>query len=120
MLVCLKGPPIAFGGPISLLVLSMVCEGEGHQNHDQASGLALRTTFGHHPPWLSPCSTPACAVSLASSGPPVVPRPIRTSRSWCWHQVHILHRQLHARLRYRPPDRAILAALSRLLPRRAR
>ena len=33
------------------------------------------------------------------------------------HQVHILQRQLHARVRYRPSDRAILAALSRLLPR---
>jgi transposase len=33
------------------------------------------------------------------------------------HQVHILERQLHARLRYRRADRAILAALSRLLPR---
>ncbi len=33
------------------------------------------------------------------------------------HQVRILERQLHARVRYRPADRAILAALSRLLPR---
>ncbi|MHB1509602.1 MAG: transposase family protein [Acidimicrobiales bacterium] len=33
------------------------------------------------------------------------------------HQVRILERQLHGRLRYRPADRAILAALSRLLPR---
>jgi hypothetical protein len=33
------------------------------------------------------------------------------------HQVKILERQLHARLRYRPADRALLAALSRLLPR---
>ena len=33
------------------------------------------------------------------------------------HQVRILQRQLHARVRYRPSDRAILAALSRLLPR---
>jgi len=33
------------------------------------------------------------------------------------HQVHVLQRQLHARVRYRPSDRAILAALSRLLPR---
>ena len=34
------------------------------------------------------------------------------------HQVKILERQLHGRLRYRPADRAFLAALSRLLPRR--
>jgi putative transposase len=33
------------------------------------------------------------------------------------HQVRILERQLHARVRYRPADRAVLAALSRLLPR---
>jgi len=33
------------------------------------------------------------------------------------HQVRVLERQLHARVRYRPTDRAILAALSRLLPR---
>jgi len=33
------------------------------------------------------------------------------------HQVRILERQLHARVRYRPVDRAILAAFSRLLPR---
>src|ERR1035438_7183407 len=34
------------------------------------------------------------------------------------HQVRILERQLNARVAYRPVDRAILAALSRLLPRR--
>ena len=33
------------------------------------------------------------------------------------HEVRILKRQLHGRLRYRPADRALLAALSRLLPR---
>jgi putative transposase len=33
------------------------------------------------------------------------------------HQVRVLERQLHARIRYRPADRAILAALSRLLCR---
>ena len=33
------------------------------------------------------------------------------------HQVRVLERQLHARVRFRPADRAILAALSRLLPR---
>ena len=33
------------------------------------------------------------------------------------HQVRILERQLHERLRYRPVDRAVLAALSRVLPR---
>jgi hypothetical protein len=34
------------------------------------------------------------------------------------HQVRVLERQLHARVRYRPANRAIFAALSRLLPRR--
>jgi len=33
------------------------------------------------------------------------------------HQVRILERQLHRRVRYSPVDRALLAALSRLLPR---
>jgi transposase InsO family protein len=33
------------------------------------------------------------------------------------HQVRILERQLHGRLRYRPVDRALLAGLARLLPR---
>ena len=33
------------------------------------------------------------------------------------HQVRILQRQLHARVRYRPVDRAILTALSHMLPR---
>jgi hypothetical protein len=34
------------------------------------------------------------------------------------HEVCVLKRQLHGRVRYRPADRAILAVLSRLLPRR--
>jgi transposase InsO family protein len=33
------------------------------------------------------------------------------------HEVRLLKRQLHGRVRYRPADRAILAALSRVLPR---
>jgi hypothetical protein len=32
------------------------------------------------------------------------------------HQVRVLERQLHSRVRYRPADRAVFAALSRLLP----
>jgi transposase InsO family protein len=34
------------------------------------------------------------------------------------HEVRILERQVHGRVRYRPADRAILAVLSQLLPRR--
>ena len=33
------------------------------------------------------------------------------------HEVRVLERQLHGHVRYRTTDRAILAALSRLLPR---
>jgi putative transposase len=33
------------------------------------------------------------------------------------HQIRILERQLHARVRYRPADRAILAALSLCVPK---
>jgi hypothetical protein len=33
------------------------------------------------------------------------------------HQLRVVERQLHTRVRYRPTDRAMLAALSRLLPR---
>ena len=33
------------------------------------------------------------------------------------HEVRVLERQVHGRVRYRPADRAILAGLSRLLPR---
>ena len=33
------------------------------------------------------------------------------------HEVRVLKWQLHGRVRYRPADRAMLAALSRVLPR---
>ena len=91
---------------------------KGTKNQDQASELAPLVAVGHHPPCPSLSSTSAFAGSSALSGPP------RRSESdkdieiiVLRHQVHILQRQLHARVRYRPSDRAILAALSRLLPR---
>ena len=33
------------------------------------------------------------------------------------HEIRLLKRQFHGRVRYRPTDRAILAVLSRVLPR---
>jgi hypothetical protein len=33
------------------------------------------------------------------------------------HQVRVLERQVHGRVQYRPVDRALLAALSQVLPR---
>ena len=33
------------------------------------------------------------------------------------HEIRVLKRQLHGRVRYRPANRAMLAALSRALPR---
>jgi putative transposase len=92
--------------------------GEGHQNHDQVSGLALLVD-------VRPSSSVAFSfvylgfcrlLSLVCSARRFEPDKdieILVLR----HQVHVLQRQLHARVRYRPSDRAILAALSRLLPR---
>jgi hypothetical protein len=77
--------------------------------------------FGHGPPWPSPCSTSAC---VASSGLVVSCRRGQSDKDIeimvLRHQVRVLERQLHRRVRYRPADRAILAALSRLLPRARR
>jgi len=93
-------------------------QGEGHQNYDQVSGLALRTD-------TRPSS--AVAFSLLYIGLCRILSFVGSARRGdsdkdieimvLRHQVRILQRQLNARVRYRPADRAILAALSRLLPR---
>src|ERR1035441_10959724 len=91
---------------------------EGHQNHDQASGLTLRVTVR---PWsavafslfyVGLCRILGLVVSCrrGQSDKDIEIMVLR-------HQVRILERQLHRRVRYLPADRAILAALSRLLPR---
>ena len=76
------------------------------------------STGDHDRPWPSPSVTSACAGSSACSDSLRGPRRTRTSRSWCSvTRCCILERQLNARVAYRPVDRAILAALSRLLAR---
>jgi putative transposase len=92
--------------------------GEGHQNHDQASGLALlvdvrpSSSVAFSLLYLTFCRLLSLACSARRSEPDKEIE-IMVLR----HQVHVLQRQLHARVRYRPSDRAILAALSGLLPR---
>jgi hypothetical protein len=89
---------------------------EGHQNNDQESELAVRSDV-----WSS--STVAfsllyvglCRILgfIASARRSESERDIMVLR----HQVWILECRAHERLRYRPVDRAVLAALSRVLPR---
>ena len=92
--------------------------GEGRQNLDQASELVLR----------SPCrSTSDVAFSLVYLGLGRLLALVTMFRRGeanrdvelvvLRHQVRILERQLHSRVKYRPAGRALLAALSRLLPR---
>jgi transposase len=91
---------------------------EGHQNPDQAPQLALDID-------VRPSST--VAFSLLYVGLCRILGLIASFRRTesdtdieimvLRHQVRILERQLHARVRYRPMDRAILAAFSRLVPR---
>jgi len=95
-----------------------LARGEGRQNLDQGSELALSAATGQHQ---------AVAFSLVYVG---LCRVLAFVVS-CWrrdvdkdvelvvlrHQVRILERQLHRRVRYSPVDRALPAALSRLLPR---
>jgi hypothetical protein len=71
----------------------------------------------HHRPWSSPSSTSAYAGYLALSCWRVGQRPARTSRSWCFATRCACSSASSTRVRYRPADRAIRAALSRLLPR---
>jgi hypothetical protein len=91
---------------------------EGHQNPDQTLELDRRAR--HRP-------SSAVFFSLLYLGLCRLFGLIRSSRRSVSdkdvelmvlrHEVRILERQLHGRLRCRPADRAILAALSRLLPR---
>src|ERR1035438_3683279 len=89
----------------------------GHQNLDRCPELAVFDTSDHDRPWPSPAVTSACA------GPRPAPT-LSADRDGqghrimvLRHQVLILERQLNVRVAYRPVDRAILAALSRLLAR---
>jgi putative transposase len=91
---------------------------EGHQKYDQASGLAL-------PLDLRPSSD--VAFSLLYVGLCRLLGLVRSTRlsesdkdieiMVLRHQIRILQRHNRGRLQYRPADRAILAALSRFLPR---
>ena len=93
-------------------------EGEGRHNLDQVFELAVRADAGHHGPvafslvYLGLCRVLALVVSSrrCEADKDVELVVLR-------HQVRVLERQVHGRVRYRPVDRALLAALSRLLPR---
>ena len=92
--------------------------GEGRHNLDQGFELAVRAACR---------SSWAVAFSLVYLGLCRVLALVVSSRRCeadkdvelvvLRHQVRVLERQLHRRVRYRPVDRALLAALSRLLPR---
>src|ERR1022692_173026 len=100
------------------LVNFPIIQPEGHQKPDQDPELALGIDVG-------PSST--VAFSLLYIGLCRILGLIASFRRTesnrdieimvLRHQVRILERQLHARVRYRPVDRAILAAFSRLVPR---
>jgi putative transposase len=93
--------------------------GEGHHNPDQVSGLAF--SIGVRPSSsvaFSLLYVGLCRIfGLVLSG-----RQCESDKNVeimvLRHQVRVLERQLHQRVRYRPADRVILAGLSRLLPRR--
>jgi hypothetical protein len=92
--------------------------GVGHQNLDRCPELTVFATSDHDRPWPSPSVTSACAGFSACSDPLGGPRRTRTSRSWCSATRCVSSSaNSNARVAYRPVDRAILAALSRLLPR---
>ena len=73
---------------------------EGHRNFDQASGLALHRD-------IRPVGSSA-SFCLAGETSQTGHRRVIALR----HQVCLLERQLHGRVRYRPAERAVLEALS--------
>jgi hypothetical protein len=99
-------------------VLRHQLEGEGHQNTIVGPELALLVVVGHQSAvvlslvYLGMCQLLGLAGSCrrSESDKDIEIMVLR-------HQVRVLERQLRARVRYRPADRAILAAPSRLLPR---
>jgi putative transposase len=91
---------------------------EGHQNYDHGSGLALSVDGRRSSDvifsllYLGFCRTLGLVRSVrgTDADKDIELMVLR-------HQVRVLERQMHKRVQYRLADRAILAALSRLLPR---
>ena len=91
---------------------------EGRQNLHQGSELALSAATGQHQAvvfslvYVRLCRVLVLVVSCRRRE---VHKDVKLVV--LQHQVRVLERQLPRRVRYSPVDRALLAALSRLLPR---
>ena len=117
-----SGRPLTTFDPRSLVGgLGCGTRGEGHQNNDQESELAVRSdvrsssTVAFSLLYVGLCRILGFIGFIACARRSESDRDIEIMV--LRHQVRILERQRHERLRYRPVDRAALAALSRVLPR---